>query len=290
VRVSSTAGHSIELGVVAAMLLPIAHHYVLRAGSNNQRIFRLAAAGLLVASLTFAGSRAGFVGLAVVGLTLAWGWSTRARFQGLILMLFGLVAFKALLPGLMGTLRYLFLNFGSDDSITGRTDDYEVIFDYIRTRPILGRGPGTFVPDQYLVLDNEYLYSAVTIGLVGLSALAAIVVVALMQAGWVAHHAGTNETRHLGQALKASILVGVVASATFDSMSFATFSSVWFIVFGAAAALWRIERDGIDTDIDPKARSDFSQVVVSGRLTDPSAGHRSVLQTVNDYVEERAAR
>ena len=108
------------------------------------------------------------------------------------------------------------------------------------TRPILGRGPGSFVPSEYLVLDNEYLYSAVTIGLVGLLALGVIVVIALMQSGWVAHHARTNEARHLGQALKASILVGVAASATFDSMSVATSTSVWFILMGAPAALWRI--------------------------------------------------
>ncbi len=290
VRVASTALHAIELGVVAAMILPIAIHFALRAGTNNERIFRWMVAALLGAAIPFSGSRSGYVGFAVVIVTMMWGWSTSLRVRAVAVTVLGLGVFKLMVPGLLGTIRYLFLNLAADDSVAGRTEDYNVIFDYIGARPILGRGPGSFIPDEYIVLDNELLYSAVTIGLVGLVATAVLVVVALVQSGWVAHHGGTNETRHLGQALKASILVGVFASFTFDSLSFATFGALWFILFGCAAALWRIERDGRDLEIDPDAQGDFTSMLVTSRLTDPSQGEPTLVQISTTMVRERAER
>ena len=290
VRVTSTAAHSIELGVVAAMILPIAGHYAMRATTNNQRIFRWASTILLAASIPFSGSRAGYVGAAIVFITMMWAWNTRTRVNVGLLLLGGIAALQALTPGLLSTIKWLFLNLGVDDSATARTSDYEIVFDYIRSRPILGRGPGTWLPEEYIVLDNEWLYTAVTTGIVGVLAIVAVMLVALMQSGWVAHHGRTNETRHLAQALKAAILVGAITSATFDALSFAMFAGVWFIMFGMAAALWRIERDGTDTEIDPLVETDFSQVLVSRRLTDPSKGAPSVLQTLSDRVESIAAR
>ena len=289
-RVTSTAGHSIELGVVAAMILPVAGHYAMRAATNNQRFFRWVATVLIAASIPFSGSRAGYVGFAVVIITMMWTWNTRTRANVGALILAGVVALQALTPGLLGTVRWLFLNLGVDDSATARVSDYEIVFDYIAARPILGRGPGTWLPEEYIVLDNEWLYTAVTLGIVGVVAIVGVILVALIQAGWVAHHGSTNETRHLAQALKASVLVGAITSATFDALAFATFSGVWFIMFGMVAALWRIEQDGTDADIDPAVETDFSQVLVSRRLTDPSKARPSMLQSMSDWTEARASR
>ncbi len=289
---TSTAGHSIELGVVASMILPVAGHYAMRATTNNQRIFRWVATVLLAAAIPFSGSWAGYVGFAIVIITMMWAWNTRTRANVGALILAGVVALQALTPGLLGTVRWLFLNLGVDDSATACTSDYQIVFEYISARPLLGRGPGTWLPEQYIVLDNEWLYTAVTLGVVGVVAVVGLMLVALMQAGWVAHHGRTNETRHLAQALKAAILVGALTSGTFDALGFPTFAAVWFIMFGMAAALWRIEREGTDTDteIDPAVTTDFSQVLVSRRLTDPSAARPSALQSLSDWMEARASR
>jgi hypothetical protein len=125
---------------------------------------------------------------------------------------------------------------------------------------------------------------------VGLLALVAVVIVALVHAGWAAHHARSNEARHLAQALKASILVGVFSSLTFDSLGFATFSAVWFLCFGAVAALWRIEKTGVGTEIDPEDKGDYSRLLNAGRLTDPSEGQASLAQITTDMVHDHAGR
>ncbi len=88
----------------------------------------------------------------------------------------GLVAFSGVVPGLLGTIKSSFTNLGNDPSVEGRTDDYDIVFTYIGNRPWFGRGPGTFLPSRYIVLDNEALYTLVTIGYVGLVAVIALFV------------------------------------------------------------------------------------------------------------------
>jgi hypothetical protein len=60
----------------------------------------------------------------------------------------------------------------------------------------------------------------------------------------VARSGGDDTTRHLAQALLASILAAVVVSLTFDSLSFSMFSGTLFFLFGLVGALWRLDRSG----------------------------------------------
>ena len=72
-----------------------------------------------------------------------------------------------------------------------------------------------------------------------------------------------------------SILVGVFASVTFDSLSFATYSTIWFLLFGAAAALWRIELQGNEPpDLRP---SPIDHVLHRSRLVDNTSAPDSYL-------------
>ena len=74
------------------------------------------------------------------------------------------------MPGLLGTLRSLFLHASSDPSVKGRTNDYTVVFQYVGERPWFGRGPGTFLPGRYILLDNQFLGALVATGVVGVIA------------------------------------------------------------------------------------------------------------------------
>ena len=80
-----------------------------------------------------------------------------------------------------------------------------------------------------------------------------------------------------GFALAASILAGFAASFTFDSLGFPTFAGLWFVLFGAAGALWRFrDMDDRPTPFDRlvRSRTQLRPLLVRPKLTgdEDSAG------------------
>src|SRR5690606_7204789 len=120
-----------------------------------------------------------------------------------------------------------------------------IVFRYIAERPWFGRGPGTFMPERYILLDNELLGTIVSIGYVGLAALLGVFVTGFFLARSVSTHTAPPEPRHLPPALAAGIVGAMVASVTFDSLGFPIFSGTLFRMVGAVAALWRTDRAGV---------------------------------------------
>jgi O-antigen ligase len=170
-------------------------------------------------------------------------WNLRFQMQAAIVGLASLTLLRAAVPGLLGTIMSLFQNFGNDPSVQNRQADYPIVFRYIAERPIFGRGPGTFTPERYILLDNEILMTLVQTGYVGLFVFFSLFAVAVYLCRSVAKHTSDPESRHLAQALMASVLGGLVASFTFDSLSFVTFATTLFLFFGVIGALWRLDRE-----------------------------------------------
>lgn len=240
IRIQGTAMHPIEFGVVLSMVLPLAVHYALFADDRRSRTRWWVLTGLIGSAIVFSLSRSAIIGL-VVGMTFLFTvWRDRLRAEAAVVAVASAVAFRAITPGLLGTIRSLFLNFRSDPSIQGRTEDYAVVGDFIARRPWFGRGPRTFLVERYFALDNQYLYSLVTTGVVGVVSLVQLFLVPLCVARGVYRRGPDEETRHLGQALAAAVLVAAVTSFTFDSLSFLTFSGVLFVIIGAIGALRRL--------------------------------------------------
>ncbi|MGH8888752.1 MAG: O-antigen ligase family protein [Acidothermaceae bacterium] len=239
-RVAGTALHYIEFGAVLSMCLPIALHYAIYAKPGRQRKFRWVLFGLLFMNLPFAMSRSAVVGLAVVAITMLTVWARPMLMRVGIGFVLALGAFKVAVPGLIGTIRALFTNLSTDPSIQGRTSDYAAITPLIHARPWFGRGGGTYIPDLYRVLDNQYLLTLLEWGLIGLMIMIIVFLSPVFMGRAVRRQAPDDEARHLGQSLMAAALVGVVLSGTFDSLSFPTFASTFFIIIGVTAALWRL--------------------------------------------------
>lgn len=239
-RIQGTATHPIEFGVVLSMVLPLAVHYALFAHDLRSRVRWWVLTAVIGAPIVFSLSRSAIIGL-IVGMTyLFLVWGDRLRIEAIGVAVASAVAFRATTPGLLGTVRSLFLNMGNDPSVQGRTEDYAAVGDYIARRPWFGRGPRTFLPERYFALDNQFLYSLVTTGVVGVAAVAQLFLVPIFVARGVYHRCPDEESRHLGQALAASVLAGLVTSFTFDSLSFLTFSGVLFVLIGAIGALRRL--------------------------------------------------
>ena len=239
-RVAGTAGHAIEFGVLMAMVLPIALHYALHARSRAEGQRRWLIVAIIALGIPFSISRSATIGFLTAGVALTAIWSGRMRLKALIIAAVSTVLLQTAVPGLLGTIKSLFTNLGSDPSVQGRTQDYGPLFTYVADRPWFGRGPGTFLPERYILLDNEILSSLVSTGYVGLIALLGLLATAYFVARSVARHGVDDCTRHLGQALATTVLVAVVTSFTFDSLAFATFGGTLFIVIGAAGALGRL--------------------------------------------------
>lgn len=235
-RIAAGASHPIEFSVVISALVPLALHFVLHAESRRWR-FALALVAML-AAIPMSVSRSGFLTLAVGVAVYAVALSHRGRFNALVLSLIGLAVFRALVPGLLGTVRSLFLDVGTDPSIEGRTEDYQAIPGLMNGHWGWGRGLGTFVPDIYFFLDNQYLAELLQGGLVGLTAFVALIVVGMGVARGVRRRATDPALRSLGQALAATIAAFGTSAFVFDALSFRQSGFLLLMTIGCAGALW----------------------------------------------------
>ena len=245
-RIKSTALHPIEFGVVLAVVLPIALHFALLGGTGRRDGTRPSRWNwlpvvLILVAIPLSVSRASVLGVAVGGAVAAAAWSWRVRLNAVVAGLAILVAMRAAFPGVLGTLLATFQWLGSDPSIEGRTQDYPIAMGYIVERPWLGRGLGTFTPEEYFFLDNEYLGQLLTGGLLAVTALIVLFLLATGLGRGVYHHATSPRARSLGQSLAAATAVSAVTWFTYDGLGFRLNAGLAFILIGATAALWRLE-------------------------------------------------
>lgn len=244
VRAPGTSAHPIEFGVLLAALLPISLHFAI-----HETIFKLRrrmriCSGLILATVPLTVTRSAAAGIIIVFAFIIWDWTRNQKANALLLAIIGGAVFKVLVPGLLGTIRSLFESAGVDPSVTGRTDDYASVFKLVGERPIFGLGLGTFRPEYYFFLDNQWLLTLLEGGIVGALALAQLYVISAGCARGARLRSTSRDTRSLGQALAASIMVFALAGATFDEFTFYQASMTLFILIGCCGALWRIVSEG----------------------------------------------
>ena len=253
-RIAGTALHYIEFGAVLALLLPIAIHYAMHTEPGRLRQLRWALVGLLAAGAPLAIARSAALGLVLALVVLACVWRPRYIGLGLVASVVGLAAMRLAFPGVLGTIKALFTHLGEDPSISGRTGDYTAVADFVRQRPIFGRGLGTFLPDRFFYLDNQYLGTLIESGYVGLVGIVALFLSPILTGRYIRRHGTDGETRHLGQAFVAVGVVTLVLAGTFDALGFPTFAGLIFLLLGCCGALWRLnirERQVSETAVVP---------------------------------------
>lgn len=239
-RVAGTTFHYIEFSTVMAMAVPFAIHFMRFAPKRSSRQAFGAITLLTAAAVPLAISRTGVVAL-IAALAVMFGvWNWRMRYNALLwgIALTGIMFVAK--PGLLGTLKAMFLYVGLDPSISGRTDDYEHVGRWFTERPWLGRGPGTLIPELYLFLDNQWLLTLVTAGIVGVVALAGLHITCISLAAVALRRSTNAEDRHLCAALISSQVVAILVAATFDSLSFTTFSFTLALMSGLCGTVWRL--------------------------------------------------
>jgi O-antigen ligase len=237
-RVAGTAVHPIEFGVVLALILPIALHYAFNPRPGT-KLYRWIAVAAILVGIPMSLSRSGILGLFAAFLVLFPAWPSARRLQVLIVAPVFAVAMRLAIPGLLGTITSLFTSLTSDGSYQGRTVDYAAVAPLIKERPWLGRGFGTYIPQIYRFVDNQYLMSVVETGFIGLGLLLLLLLVGIGTARGARRRSAEPVTRDLAQSLAASVMVALVSFITFDALSFPMVSALTFLILGCAGALWR---------------------------------------------------
>lgn len=237
-RVSGSTFHSIELAVVSAMLLPLSIWRVIydRRGWIG---FKLMGTSLLVFAIASTVSRSGILGL-VVGLMVFIPFLPKVpRLWALIAAPVALAGLFLGVPGLISTLTETMTSSSTDPSISTRTNNYPRVEAMVAERPLVGAGPGNYVPDTAIhILDNEYLNAAVTLGIVGLVAVTIYLLVPGLTALWAARTSRDPQLKSLAGAVGAGGLVAGVCSLTFDSLSFPVFALTYAVLAGLGGAVW----------------------------------------------------
>jgi O-antigen ligase len=252
-RPAGTTGHPIEFGVVCAVAMPLAAHYAFTARDKGLPTRRwwfclaLVSTGAMVSL-----SRSAMLGLALAALVLLIGWPGKRRIQAVVVGFGFLVVMRFLVPGLLGTLYGLFADIGNDTSISGRTDDYAVAGIEIAKHPWLGRGLGTYLPNKYGPLDNQYLGTLVQNGFIGLFALIGVFVLGAYAALRARTMTRDPHIRDLGLTLVASLAVLALGAATFDLLAFSMATGLTFLLCGLSGALLRsVRAEQVAAGIDP---------------------------------------
>jgi O-antigen ligase len=270
-RVSGTSVYPIELGVVAGMLLPLAIYLGIY-DTDRSALQRWAPVALIALAIPASVSRSAVLSVAFAVGVLVVLMPVRQRLVAICLVPFTLAAVFMSAHGLIGTLASFFGAGTSDASVATRVSDYPLVEHFLQEAPWFGRGGWTYIPDNVInVLDNQYLKTAVELGLVGLISLVVFFLVPTI-AALVARRRSTDpELRLLCAALAGAALAATVCSLTFDSLSYPMFVGVYALVIGLIGAGWRLAPAAEAPGVTPVG-ADFT---ISG----PVSSTRAILPT-----------
>lgn len=238
VRVAGSTFHSIEFGVVSAMLLPLSIWRALY-DPKGQRWFHWLQTGLLVFAVAATVSRSGTLA-SVVAIAVLLPFLPRIARQWTVTVLpFVVIALFVAVPGFVGTITDALGADTSDPSIATRVNNYPRVAQLIDAKPWFGVGPGNYTVQNALeILDNQYLNSVVSMGIVGIVCVFIYLVFPGVAALHSARHALSPALRCLAGASAAGLFVAAVCSVTFDSLSFPTFALSYPLLVGLSGAIW----------------------------------------------------
>lgn len=237
-RVPGTAIDPIELGVTAAMLLPLAIYRVMH-DVRSPRWARWIPVICITLAIPASVSRAAILGVAISLCVLLVSLPPERRLSLLVAMAVGVVGLFMTAHGLIGTLKSFFLAGTSDASVAHRVNNYPFVEQLVRQAPWFGQGGGTYISQSAVhILDNQYLTIAIELGLAGMAALAFFFVWPLLAALTARYRSADPQLRDLCAALAGAELAATACSATFDSLSFPMFVNVQALVVGLIGAAW----------------------------------------------------
>lgn len=237
-RVAGTAVDPIELSVASAMLLPLAIYMAMHDVSSS-RWKRWLPIMFIALAIAVSVSRAGILAAAITLVVLVVCLPATRRLVVLATIPVATVGIFVTAHGLLGTLKQFFLLGTSDQSISHRVNNYPYVEHLVLQSPWFGQGGGTYTAQaQIHILDNQYLDTAIELGLVGLAALTFYLIWPALAALTARRRTSDPRLRDLCAALAGSALAATICAATFDAFAFPMFVDVQALVVGLTGAVW----------------------------------------------------
>lgn len=234
-RPAGTATHSIEFGLVMALLLPFAIGLALdRSWAGPVR--RWAPVLSMCLAIPVAISRSAIIATVIVLAFVVPTWTPQVRRAaagaGVALLVFVYLT----VHGLLGTIQGLFTGLSKNASIGSRTDSYGLAYEFIPRSPFFGRGVGTF-NSGYRILDNQYLALLIDGGIVAVTVLLSLFVCGIVTAVRARSLSTDPRVRNMAQAAAGAITAAAIGYGFFDGFAFPMFAGTSFLLLGLAAAL-----------------------------------------------------
>lgn len=217
VRVRASATFALELGWVLAMLVPatIASALVRARHTIDARMrARVATAipALLVLALVATWSRSSYAGVTIGVMALLLG-AVLDRPRQIAVVALGCVLLAAL------TLQAPLQEAIDLTSVAGEQDvrlqRLPEVLEPVASRPLIGLGLGGLLSRGIHVVDNSWVTTYATLGVVGLLALGALLVTLIHSTGRFLR-AGPGDARLIGAAAAGAVAASLVALASYD--------------------------------------------------------------------------
>jgi O-antigen ligase len=248
-RVIGTATDPIELGVVAGMLLPLAVYLAIH-DEDRSPVKRWLPVICIAVAVPISVSRAALLSAILALGVFIISLPPARRLTAIVVVPVAAAGVFLSSHRLIGTLKAYILAGTSDDSISHRVDNYPYVEHLVRQALLFGQGGGTYIAGNYInlgeshILDNQYLDTAIELGLVGLAAFVFYVFWPVVAALVARRRTNDPRLRDLCAALAGSALAAMVCCATFDALSFPMFASVQALVIGLIGAAWLLVAHG----------------------------------------------
>lgn len=230
-RVRGAATFALELGWVSAMLIPVTIAAAIGSRRRATVLWAVPAALLWATVWTF--SRSAYAGLAIGLVVLVLGVALHQPSRVLPLGVVGLGLGALILQGPLRRTLDLGQTTGEQDVRFQRLPE---LFDLVSDRPIGGLGLGGLLVRRITVVDLSWVNTYVTLGVVGVVALAALLVT-------VAHAASRfllsvpSPTRFVAAGAAAAVVVAPIGLSSYDLLSLRmSTETVWGLAALAIAA------------------------------------------------------
>ena len=245
--------HAIAAATMFSMALPFAVMGLLRSEETRHKVLYGIATGLILGASFATIRKTGALGMAT-GLLVLFLYRPRAMLRLIPLGLVVILVIQFGAPGAVTRVKAQFFGGNLTDensTAAGRTRDYQPVSPDLLEHPVIGRGHGSYTPEKYRYLDNEYLQRLVETGIVGAVAYLLVVLALVL----TAHR--TTRSRDPARsataiAIVAAAAVYAVTNATYDQLSFPQ-APYLLLFFGALAVVLRdAERkpDGRDAVVE----------------------------------------
>jgi hypothetical protein len=255
-RVGGTASHPLEYASVLCIALPIG--IVLGATDRQRNVLRRWLSPLAIGiAISLSVSRSAIVGTAAGLILLLPAVPSRLRLKAVAASVVLVTGVFLFVPGMLGTLKGLFLGASDDPSTQSRNSSLPLALTIAGRHPWIGSGFGTFLP-QNLIMDDQYLGLVIQTGYIGLAAFIVMAVTAA-RAAWSSKHIYPVEP---WDTIGPSVACGIVAVSTtlifFDGLSFSMTGALLFVLIGTAGAIPRIVRQAAGTTVATVVRQAVS--------------------------------